>query len=65
MKVRVDTDKCQGHARCFSLVPEFFSVDDWGTSSVQGDGTVPAELESRVKLAVANCPEYAIEVLED
>ena len=65
MKVRIDTDKCQGHARCFSLVPEFFSVDDWGTSSVPGDGTVPAELVSRVKLAVANCPEYAIEVLED
>ena len=64
MKVRVNTDKCQGHARCFSLVPEFFSVDDYGVSSVPGDGTVPPELEAKVKLAVSNCPEFAIEVIE-
>jgi ferredoxin len=65
MKVRIDADKCQGHARCFSLVPEFFSVDDYGLSSVPGDGTVPEELTARVRLAVSNCPEFAIEVLED
>ena len=64
MKVRVDEDKCQGHARCYSLVPEFFSVDDYGLSSVAGDGTVPEALVSRVRLAVSNCPEHAIEVVE-
>lgn len=61
MKIRVDPDRCQGHARCFALVPELFSVDDYGLSSVIGDGTVPAELEEKAKLAIANCPEFAIE----
>ena len=61
MKIRVDPDRCQGHARCFALVPELFSVDDYGLSSVIGDGTVPAELEEKAKLAIANCPECAIE----
>ncbi|MFZ0171236.1 MAG: ferredoxin [Acidimicrobiales bacterium] len=65
MKIRVDAGKCQGHARCYALVPELFSVDDYGQSSVVGDGTVPAELEERARLAIANCPEYAIEELAD
>jgi ferredoxin len=63
VKVRVDPERCQGHARCFALVPEFFHVDDYGTSSVTGDGTVPPGLEDRVQLAIDNCPEFAIETV--
>ena len=62
MKVRVDPDKCQGHARCYSLAPEVFDVDDYGQASVIVD-QVPEGLEEKVRLAVANCPEYAIEVV--
>jgi ferredoxin len=61
VKIRVNPDKCQGHARCYALLPEFFEVDDYGLSTVRGDGTVPADLEDKVHLAIANCPEYAIE----
>ncbi len=61
MKIRVDADKCQGHARCFALAPELFDVDDYGMSSVKGDGTVPAALEERARLAIENCPEFAVE----
>jgi ferredoxin len=43
------------------LAPELFDVDDYGLSSVIGDGLVPAELEDRARLAIANCPEFAIE----
>ena len=64
MKVRVDPDKCQGHARCYSLAPEVFDVDDYGQASVIVD-QVPEGLEEKVRLAVANCPEYAIEILGD
>jgi ferredoxin len=63
VRIRVDPDKCQGHARCFALVPELFSVDDYGQSSVIGDGTVPAGIEGKAQLAIANCPESAIEEL--
>ena len=61
MNIRVDPAKCQGHARCFALVPELFSVDDYGLSSVVGDGSVPTALEDRARLAIENCPEFAIE----
>ena len=62
MKVRVDPDKCQGHARCYGLAPEIFDVDEYGQASVIVD-EVPPELEDKARLAVANCPEYAIEII--
>jgi ferredoxin len=63
MRIRVDPDRCQGHARCYGLAPELFEVDDYGLSTVRGDGTVPPELEERARRAIDNCPEYAIEEL--
>jgi ferredoxin len=64
MRVRVDADKCQGHNRCYALAPELFDVDDYGQAVVIGDGEVSAELEEKARLAVANCPEYAISLDE-
>ena len=60
MRVQIAADKCQGHNRCYALSPELFDVDDYGQALVVGDGTVPPELEEKARLAVANCPEYAI-----
>jgi ferredoxin len=65
VKIRVDPDKCQGHARCYSLAPELFDVDDYGFSTVKGDGTVPPELVEKAELAIANCPEFAISEVTD
>jgi ferredoxin len=62
MRIRVNPDKCQGHARCFALAPELFAVDDYGQASVIVD-EVPPALIGKAKLAIANCPEYAIEVI--
>jgi ferredoxin len=64
VRIRIDPDKCQGHARCFGLAPDLFAVDDYGQASVIVD-EVPAELEERANLAIANCPEFAIERVGD
>jgi ferredoxin len=64
MKVRIIDEKCQGHGRCYALAPEIFEADDIGNARVLGDGTVPAGLEDKARLAVDNCPEYAIEIVE-
>jgi ferredoxin len=60
MRIRIDSDKCQGHNRCYALAPELFDVDDYGSALVLNDGIVPAELEDKARLAIANCPEFAI-----
>jgi ferredoxin len=63
LRIWVDPDKCQGHSRCYGLVPELFDVDDYGLSTVKGDGSVPPALVAKARLAIANCPEGAIEEL--
>jgi ferredoxin len=65
LRVRVDQDKCQGHARCKSLAPELFELDGFGNAREIGDGTVPKGLEYKAWLAQTNCPEIAIEVIEE
>jgi ferredoxin len=47
------------------LAPELFDVDDFGQSVVIGDGAVAPDLAEKARLAVANCPEFAISVVED
>jgi ferredoxin len=64
VRLHVDPEKCQGHNRCYSLAPELFDVDDLGNASERGDGVVPAGLEEKARAAVANCPEYAISIVE-
>lgn len=64
MRVRVDSEKCQGHNRCYALAPELFDVDDYGNAHELNDGVVPAGLEDKARLAQANCPEFAI-LIED
>ncbi|HBO1833562.1 TPA: ferredoxin [Pseudomonas aeruginosa] len=63
MKVTVDNNRCQGHARCVYFAPEVFEIDDEGYSRVkEGYETVPVELQDSVKKACANCPELAIKI---
>jgi ferredoxin len=65
MKVKVDSEKCQGHNRCYALAPGLFKVDEYGYATERGDGTVPPGMEEKARLAVENCPEQAISITED
>ncbi|HEX5944954.1 MAG TPA: ferredoxin [Acidimicrobiales bacterium] len=61
MRVSVDADRCQGHARCWDICPEVFDLDDEGHALVTSSD-VPPGLEDKVRDAVRNCPERAITV---
>lgn len=60
MRLLVNADKCQGHNRCNVLVPDLIAIDDLGFAQAKGDGVVPAALLEKAKLAVRNCPEFAL-----
>lgn len=64
LKVKVDRERCQGHARCAALAPELFDLDELGNAREKGDGVVPRALVEKAYLAKSNCPEEAIEVEE-
>jgi AcrR family transcriptional regulator/ferredoxin len=65
VKLQIDTDRCQGHGRCYDLAPDLFGEDDEGYGQVLGDGTVPPGKEQEARLAEANCPERAISAAEE
>lgn len=64
MKLILDSDKCQGHGRCYALAPELMDSDDYGDAVLIGDGTVPEGMEEQARLIVDNCPEFAISLEE-
>lgn len=64
VKIHVNPDKCQGHNRCYVLAPELFDVDDYGYATEVNEGVVPDGLRDKAELAIANCPEHAIEIVE-
>ncbi len=65
MRIKVDPEFCEGHNRCFALAPDLFEVDDYGLSRALNEGVVPPGLEEKARLAVDNCPEFAISVVEE
>jgi ferredoxin len=65
VKVQINTQLCQGHGRCYDLAPSLFGDDDEGYGQVLGDGIVPTGNEQDARLAVANCPERAVELIEE
>ena len=61
VKVRVDTDLCVGHGRCYVLAPDVFAADDFGhcellVSDVEG------ALADQARVGADNCPERAISI---
>lgn len=62
MRLVIDSEKCQGHNRCYALAPELVDVDDLGIAFVIGDGELADDQVAQARLLVANCPEFAITV---
>ena len=65
MRVQIDTGLCQGHGRCYDLAPDLFGDDEEGYGQVLDGGVVAPEQEHEARLAVLNCPEHAITLLEE
>ena len=61
MRIEVDQGRCEGHALCEAVAPEFFSVDDDGKLTVSADEVTPLD-QARVQDAVLACPVAALRV---
>ena len=64
MRIHLDSGKCEGHGRCYSLSPDLFDSDDEGYSKLLVTGDLTPDQEAAARLAADNCPEFAIEVVE-
>jgi ferredoxin len=65
VRAQIDSGRCHGHGRCYDLAPGLFGDDEEGYGTVLGDGIVPPDKEQEARLAVANCPERAIDLVQE
>lgn len=65
MKISVDFERCEAHGMCEASVPEFFTVDDGGFSSIGADKPVPPGQDDRVRMGAESCPVAALLVSDD
>ena len=63
MRVRLDTELCQGHGRCYTLAPDLFDSDEVGHCVLLVD-EVPGGHEENARSGVENCPEHALSLEE-
>jgi ferredoxin len=59
MRVILDSEKCQGHGRCYVLAPEVFAPDEEGYGTVQ-QSEVSGDLLEQARRGAQGCPEAAI-----
>ena len=59
MKVVVNADMCEGHAKCEMAAPEVFKLGPDDVSIVLVDD-VPEDLKEKVDRAIRLCPRQAI-----
>lgn len=60
MRVRLDRTICDGFGVCAKHAPHYFSLDDWGYASLEGDGEVAESDRNAVMRALLDCPVHAI-----
>jgi ferredoxin len=63
VKIRLDSDRCVGHAQCYAVNPDMFPLDDAGYSTLQAHSVRPEDADI-AREGVLACPEQAL-VLED
>ncbi len=64
MRVRLEAEKCVGHAQCYAVDPDLFPIDDDGYSILECR-EVKADDEQSTRDGVAACPELALVIDED
>ena len=61
VRIQLETERCQGHGRCYDLAPALFAPDDVGHAVLLApDDLVAPEHEPAAHDAVRNCPEQAL-----
>lgn len=65
MRASVDNSRCEAHGQCEAVLPDFFTVDDDGYSTIGTGKEVPAGMEDDVRLGVAACPMAALSIDDD
>lgn len=61
MKIRLDSDVCVGHGRCYDLAPDVYAEDERGHCRLL-HSVIPPDLEDQAERGADNCPEAALTI---
>lgn len=64
-RVVIDSQRCTGNGRCYSLFPGLFTDDDRGYGQVIDEGPLSSEQLDEAQGAVLACPEDAITIKDE
>jgi ferredoxin len=64
VRIVLDTERCTGHGRCYTVGAEFYESDDDGYCLAPPD-VVPAGLEEAARRGARNCPEQALTIVDE
>jgi ferredoxin len=65
VKVFVDSKKCSGHGRCYTVAICVYSPDDEGYNAARGaEVTVEPGFEEDAMRGASSCPERAIQIMQ-
>ena len=65
MRVKLNPERCSGHARCFAVAPEVYDIDDNGFCLPLPDQQLSSDLEAAARDGVDACPENALTIIEE
>jgi ferredoxin len=63
MRIRVDQQRCSGHALCHHQGPDVYVLDELGYNRTDLDDVAP-ELREQARRGALACPEQAITIEE-
>ncbi len=64
MRLAVDGEQCQGHGRCYRLLPDILTYDAEGFVTIRDQSIeIPAGQEDLAGEAEGSCPEGAISLI--
>lgn len=64
-KVTVIPGKCQGHARCYALAPDFFDLDDEGYIDFAEKDVPEGADQKLIRRGTNACPERALTYVDE
>jgi ferredoxin len=64
MKIRIELERCKGHQACVRSAPELFLIGKDGFARLRAGEEVPPGQAEAALLAYDNCPEFAIEIMQ-
>jgi ferredoxin len=65
LRIVTERSRCTGHARCNSLSPGIFVIDERGYIDLPPEVDVPEGLAEQARVGVESCPERVFRIVTD